>query len=117
MDQPFSEASGATVLSNLTFKQKESNFGKMLEDSVALLTGSRSSSSHGNPETAQLLLILSDGQTHARSAAVRAAVRAARAQKIFIVFLVLDTTDNEYSFYDVLVWEDGAMKPLVETFP
>ena len=75
-------------------------------------------SQHGNPDSGQLLLILSDGQTHARAKAVRAAVRAAlRAEKIFIVFIVLDALDNKYSFYDVLVYDQGQMKPLLEEFP
>ncbi|KAK8720293.1 hypothetical protein OTU49_013436 [Cherax quadricarinatus] len=116
-DEPFSELSGSRVLANLKFDQKVTNFGRMLEDSVALMNGSRAASSHGNPDTAQLLLILSDGQTQTRSETVKAAVRAARAARIFIVFLVLDAKDNKYSFYDVLVFDKGTMQPLVESFP
>lgn len=116
-DQPFSEASGSRIIANLKFDQKVTNFSRMLEDSVALMNGSRVNSSHGNPDTAQLLLILSDGQTQTRSEAVKAAVRVARASRIFIVFLVLDAKDNKYSFYDVLVYEKGIMRPLVQSFP
>lgn len=117
LDQPFSEAAGSHVLSHLKFDQKVTDFARLLEDSVAMLTCSRQSSSHGNPDTAQLLLILSDGQTHTRSKAVKAAVRAARANRIFVVFLVLDAKDNKYSFYDVLVYNDGKMTNLVDSFP
>ncbi|XP_076030788.1 midasin isoform X2 [Oratosquilla oratoria] len=117
--EPFGEESGASVLTRLTFEQKETNFARMLEDSVAMFLNARAHQGHtvGNPDLAQLLLIISDGQTHARSKAVRAAVKAARENRIFVVFVVLDAMDNEYSFYDVLVWEDGAMTPLVQTFP
>lgn len=117
LDQPFSEASGSRILQNLKFDQKITNFGRMLEDSVAILNTSQISGSHGHPDTAQLLLILSDGQTQTRMETVKAAVRAARASRIFIVFLVLDAKDNTYSFYDTLVYEEGVMKPLVESFP
>ncbi|KAK7081093.1 AAA ATPase midasin [Halocaridina rubra] len=117
LGQPFNETAGSQVLSNLKFDQQVTDFARLLEDSVALLTCSRQSSSHGNPDIAQLLLILSDGQTHTRSKAVKAAVRAARANRIFIVFLVLDAKDNKYSFYDVLVYNDGKMTNLVDSFP
>ncbi|XP_071517971.1 midasin isoform X1 [Panulirus ornatus] len=116
-DQPFNEASGSRIVANLKFDQKITDFSRMLEDSVALLDGSRVNSSHGNPDTAQLLLILSDGQTQTRSDAVKAAVRVARESRIFIVFLVLDAKDNKYSFYDVLVFDKGLMQPLVQSFP
>ena len=117
LDQQFSDAAGSKVFSNLKFDQKETNFARMLEDSVALLSGAKTKSSSGNPDTAQLLLILSDGQTHARSEAVRAAVKAARAARIFIVFLVLDAESNKFSFYDVMIWDNGKLTPLVESFP
>ncbi|KAK3879278.1 hypothetical protein Pcinc_016138 [Petrolisthes cinctipes] len=117
IDQPFSEAAGSQVIANLKFDKRTTNFSRMLEDSVALLNSSKVNSSHGNPDTAQLLLILSDGQTQTRSEAVKAAVRAARVSRIFIVFMVLDAKDNDYSFYDVLVYEEGRMRPLVESFP
>ena len=119
-NQPFSEAAGSRVLSNLRFDQQKTDFARLLEDSTAMFLRARQTqaTTHaGNPDTAQLLLILSDGQTHARAKAVRAAVRAARAEKIFIVFIVLDARDNKYSFYDVLVYDNGQMKPLVEEFP
>ena len=117
LDQPFSEASGNRILTNLKFDQKVTNFGRMLEDSVAILNGFSNTGSHGHPDTAQLLLILSDGQTQTRMETVKAAVRAARASRIFIVFLVLDAKDNKYSFYDTLVYEGGVMKSIVESFP
>ncbi|KAB7497678.1 Midasin, partial [Armadillidium nasatum] len=113
--KPFSDLSGGKIFGNLTFSQSKSNFAQMLEDSVALLSGT--GKSQNLSETAQLLLILSDGQTQARSKAVKAAVRAAREARIFIVFLVLDAHDNKYSFYDHLVYEDGVCKSMVETFP
>lgn len=117
LDQPFSDAAGSQVVANLKFDKKVTNFSRMMEDSVAVLKSSKVNSSHGNPDTAQLLLILSDGQTQTRSEAVKEAVRAARASRIFIVFMVLDAKDNNYSFYDVLVYEEGRMRPLVESFP
>ncbi|RXG61650.1 Midasin [Armadillidium vulgare] len=91
--KPFSDLSGGKIFGNLTFSQSKSNFAQMLEDSVALLSGT--GKSQNLSETAQLLLILSDGQTQARSKAVKAAVRAAREARIFIVFLVLDAHDNK----------------------
>ncbi|XP_045137299.1 midasin-like isoform X1 [Portunus trituberculatus] len=117
LDQPFNETSGNRILTNLKFDQKVTNFSRMLEDSVAILNGSHITGSHGHPDTAQLLLILSDGQTQTRMETVKAAVRAARAARIFIVFLVLDAKDNKYSFYDTLVYERGEMKSIVESFP
>ncbi|XP_047493219.1 LOW QUALITY PROTEIN: midasin-like [Penaeus chinensis] len=113
----FSDESGSRILANLTFEQKMTNFGKLLEDAVAMFKGVKRYSSHGNPDTAQLLIILSDGQTHTRAEQVKAAVRRARLERVFIVFIVLDAKDSQYSFYDILVYEEGEMRPLVETFP
>lgn len=113
----FSDESGSRILANLTFEQKMTNFGKLLEDAVAIFKGVKRYSSHGNPDTAQLLIILSDGQTHTRAEQVKAAVRRARLERVFIVFIVLDAKDSQYSFYDILVYEKGEMRPLVETFP
>ncbi|KAK8382122.1 hypothetical protein O3P69_015232 [Scylla paramamosain] len=76
LDQPFNETSGNRILTNLKFDQKVTNFSRMLEDSVAILSGSRITGSHGHPDTAQLLLILSDGQTQTRMETVKAAVAA-----------------------------------------
>ena len=123
--QPFSEAAGSRVLEHLRFDQQKTDFARLLEDATAMFLRARRQTMQqataltqlASPDTAQLLLILSDGQTHARAKAVRAAVRAARAEKIFVVFLVLDARDNKYSFYDVLVYDQGQMKPLVEEFP
>lgn len=114
---PFSDASGAKAFANLTFAQTKTNFVKMLEESVALLAGAKSAHTSSDFITSQMLLILSDGQTHARSQAVKEAVLAARQAGIFIVFLVLDSQDNKYSFYDTYVYEDGHLMPVIEKFP
>lgn len=116
MNYPFTDSAGARIFSQLDFKQSKSDFARMLEDATALLVSAKSLS-QSTLDTSQLLLIISDGQTHARSKAVRAAVRAAREAGIFIVFFVLDDKDNEYSFYDSLVFEDGELRPMVDSFP
>ena len=53
----------------------------------------------GNPETSQLLLIVSDGRGLFLEGmeTVNAAVRLARAARVFIVFVIIDNPVNKVS--------------------
>ena len=59
----------------------------------------------GRPETAQLLLIVSDGRgINAEGlGVVRRAVRQAREANVFLVFIILDDPKNQVS--------DGSIQP------
>ncbi|KAF2362034.1 ATPase dynein-related AAA domain [Trinorchestia longiramus] len=117
LDDAFSDVSGANIFANLKFEQQESRFVELLESSVALFRDARGGAV-AHSDTAQILLIISDGQTHARSETLRAAVRAARNDRIFVVFFVLDASED-HSFYDIQVWNNTNMTltPLAEEFP
>ena len=103
LDENFSDAVGAKVFANLTFEQKETKFVDLLESSVAMFHQARGGTV-AHSDTAQILLIISDGQTHARSDKLRVAVRAARKARMFMVFFVLGATEK-HSFYDIKVSE------------
>ena len=117
LDQNFSDAAGAKVFANLSFEQKETKFADLLESSVAMFRQARGGTV-AHSDTAQILIIISDGQTHARSDKLKAAVRAAKKERVFVVFFVLDAAEK-HSFYDIKIWDDVnlALKPLAEEFP
>ena len=116
-NKPFSDQSGAKIFANLKFDQEKSNFADMLRESTKLFASARGGASTAVPDIAQLLLIISDGQTQTHSDAVRTAVRAAREAKVFVVFLVLDSPDSENSFYETLIFDGKGFQNAYEVFP
>ena len=62
LDENFSDASGAKIFANLTFEQGQSNFTELLESSTALFSRARGGAV-AHSDTAQILIIISDGRT------------------------------------------------------
>uniref|UniRef100_A0A0B7ACC8 VWFA domain-containing protein n=1 Tax=Arion vulgaris TaxID=1028688 RepID=A0A0B7ACC8_9EUPU len=100
---------------------------QLLDKALALLVDSRR---HHSPiaahaETAQLLLILSDGNGVFREGmdVVRRAVRRARSAKIFLVFIILDNPERKSSVLDAkvpIMESSGQIKEIkcyMEMFP
>lgn len=71
---------------------------------MALLLDARSHQTGvpGNSDTAQLLLVLSDGHGVFREGMdfVRRAVRRARAARIFLVFVIMDNPEKKVSSHN-----------------
>ena len=66
----------------------------------------------GNPETAQLLLIVSDGRGLFMEGmeTVKTAVRQAREAKVFIVFVIIDSPNNKVcKVCDLMLFELVAL--------
>lgn len=79
---------------------------QLLDKVLTILLGSRSHSSAtaGHADTAQLLLVLSDGNGMFREGmdVVRKAVRRARSARIFLVFIVLDNPGRKvFTFFSL----------------
>ncbi|XP_059144482.1 midasin-like [Physella acuta] len=105
--QPFTNQSGARILQQLSCEQKQTKYGMLLDQAMALLLDARShqTGAPGNSDTAQLLLVLSDGHGVFREGMdfVRRAVRRARAARIFLVFVIMDNPQKKGSILDARV--------------
>lgn len=98
LGEPFGEHSGVNLIEQLTFQQRKTCVGQLLDTASSLLgSASRNSSS----ELAQLLIIVSDGCLFGTEGpeTVYKAVQRARQQGIFIVFLIIDNPDSKVSSF------------------
>ncbi|XP_035663677.1 midasin-like [Branchiostoma floridae] len=125
-EEQFSSQSGAKILQRFTFQQNKTQIAQLLESMTAIMTSSRRRlHSVSAPETAQLLLVVSDGRGLflEGSDKVKAAVRAAREANIFLVFVVIDNPDNKDSILDIKVpifkgpGEMPEIRPYMDYFP
>lgn len=90
---------GPKLVKSLNFSQNKTNTAELL-NFVRVMNVEECSSNSGNKYFENLLLILSDGQNifgEGRSA-VQAAVRLARLQRIFLVYVIIDNPDNKVIF-------------------
>ncbi|CAH1229365.1 MDN1 [Branchiostoma lanceolatum] len=125
-EEQFSSQSGARILQRFTFQQNKTQIAQLLESMTAIMALSRRRlHSVSAPETAQLLLVVSDGRGLflEGSDKVKAAVRAAREANIFLVFVVIDNPDNKDSILDIKVpifkgpGEMPEIRPYMDYFP
>nr|DBA26506.1 TPA: hypothetical protein GDO54_010752 [Pyxicephalus adspersus] len=103
--EQFSEQSGSRILSQCKFQQKKTLLAKFLESSVPMFAAAQQLSQSTNPETSQLLIIVSDGRGIFVEGKDRVtnAVQAARNANIFIIFLILDNPTSKDSILDIKV--------------
>ena len=104
-EEPFTDQSGARLLGRFTFAQRSTRMGRLLDFTTALFADAKEKkpcSSSLSPEVAQLLLIVSDGRgvCHQGSELVEKAVRRARENNVFIVFIIVDNPENKDSILD-----------------
>ncbi|KAM9495289.1 midasin [Clarias gariepinus] len=104
--QQFNDQSGARILRLCQFQQKKTRIAQFLETSANMFVAAK----HQNPgaantETAQLLLIVSDGRGLFLEGKERvtAAVQAARSVNVFVIFVVLDNPNSRDSILDIKV--------------
>ncbi|XP_075058881.1 midasin [Mixophyes fleayi] len=103
--EQFSEQSGSRILSLCKFQQKKTLLAQFLESSVPMFAAAQHFSQSNNPETAQLLIIVSDGRglfVEGKDRVTRA-VQAARNANIFIIFIILDNPTSKDSILDIKV--------------
>ena len=117
LDETFSDATGAKIFANLKFDQDDTKISNLLKSAMLMFNEARGGTV-AHSDTAQILIIISDGEiTSESNEKVRAAVRAARNERIFIVFFVLDFSKG--SFYGRRIYDDKteSLKFLAEEFP
>uniref|UniRef100_A0A674E141 Midasin n=1 Tax=Salmo trutta TaxID=8032 RepID=A0A674E141_SALTR len=124
--QQFNDQSGARILRLCQFQQKKTRIAQFLETSANMFVAARQ---HGlgsmNTETAQLLLIVSDGRGLFLEGKERvtAAVQAARSANVFVIFVVLDNPNSRDSILDIKVpifkgpGEMPEIRSYMEEFP
>ncbi|XP_063773055.1 midasin [Pseudophryne corroboree] len=104
--EQFSEQSGSRILSQCKFQQKKTLLAQFLESSVPMFAAAAQHWSPSNtPDTAQLLIIVSDGRglfVEGKDRVTRA-VQAARNANIFIIFIILDNPLSKDSILDIKV--------------
>ncbi|XP_034555077.1 midasin [Notolabrus celidotus] len=104
--QQFNDESGARILRLCQFQQKKTRIAQFLETSTKMFVAARQQTPGSlNSETAQLLVIVSDGRGLFLEGKERvmAAVRAARSANVFVIFVVLDNPNSRDSILDIKV--------------
>ncbi|XP_010082937.1 PREDICTED: midasin, partial [Pterocles gutturalis] len=103
--EQFSDQSGTRILRLCKFQQKKTKIAQFLESSANMFAAAQQLSQNINLETAQLLLIVSDGRGLFLEGKERvtAAVQAARNANIFVIFVVLDNPNSRDSILDIKV--------------
>ncbi|XP_053661924.1 midasin [Anopheles marshallii] len=94
---------GPKLISALNFAQNQSRIAELLKFVRTFSTEDASASDNGVFE--HLLLVLSDGRNiySEGEKEVKNAVKLARLQRIFIVYIIIDNPDNKHSIMDVRV--------------
>ncbi|XP_063299642.1 midasin [Pelobates fuscus] len=103
--EQFSDQSGMRILSLCKFQQKKTLLAQFLESSVHMFTAAQQMSQISSPETAQLLIIVSDGRGLFVEGKDRVtnAVQAVRNANIFTIFIILDNPTSKDSILDIKV--------------
>ncbi|XP_062980947.1 midasin [Elgaria multicarinata webbii] len=123
--EQFSDQSGSRILQLCKFEQKKTKIAQFLESSTNMFAAAQQLSQNINPETAQLLLIVSDGRGLFLEGKerVRAAVQSVQNANIFVIFVVLDNPNSRDSILDIKVpvfkhpGELPIIKSYMEEFP
>ncbi|XP_036943295.1 midasin isoform X1 [Acanthopagrus latus] len=104
--QQFNDESGARILRLCQFQQKKTRIAQFLETSTKMFLAARQQIPGSiSSETAQLLVIVSDGRGLFLEGKERvmAALRTARSANVFIIFVVLDNPNSRDSILDIKV--------------
>ncbi|XP_064196020.1 midasin isoform X1 [Anguilla rostrata] len=124
--QQFNDQSGARILRLCQFQQKKTRIAQFLESSANMFVAARHQSyGSSSSETAQLLLVVSDGRGLFLEGKERvtAAVQAARRANVFVIFVVLDNPNSRDSILDIKVpifkgpGEMPEIRSYMEEFP
>ncbi|GFS38673.1 midasin [Nephila pilipes] len=123
-NEQFNTDNGARMFSQFTFNQKKTSYVQLLNFATNAMAQARNTSAVMSKETAQLIVILSDGRGVFNEGAegIRTAVRAARDNNIFMVFIVIDSPNSQDSILDITTTKfEGnnkvIFKPYIEDFP
>lgn len=113
LHEPFTEQAGARVLRQLSFEQGKTRVARLLDTATSLLLSAKTSSRSGGKgdgsvsvlDTAQLLVIISDGRGLFNEGAetLKRSVRKTYDAGVFVVFVVIDSPTNKDSIFDIRV--------------
>jgi midasin len=123
--EQFSDYSGSRILRLCKFQQKKTKIAQFLESVANMFAAAQQLSQNISPETAQLLLIVSDGRGLFLEGKERvlAAVQATWNANIFVIFVVLDNPSSRDSILDIKVpvfkgpGEMPEIRSYMEEFP
>lgn len=123
--EQFNDSSGTHILRLCTFQQRKTKIAQFLETVAKMFAAAQKLSQNVSPETAQLLLIVSDGRGLFLEGKDRvlAAVQAAQNANIFVIFVVLDNPNSRDSILDIKVpifkgpGEMPEIRSYMEEFP
>ncbi|XP_049611993.1 midasin isoform X4 [Syngnathus scovelli] len=104
--QQFNDDSGSRILRLCKFQQKKTRIAQFLESATDMLVGARKQILRStNSETAQLLIIVSDGRGLFLEGKERVttAIQRARSANVFLIFVVLDNPNSRDSILDIKV--------------
>ncbi|PSN42598.1 hypothetical protein C0J52_08698, partial [Blattella germanica] len=110
------------LLQQFTFEQKNTRVGQLVDFVTAMFMSSRRRISSSN-EKAQLLVIVSDGRIiNEGHDKVVQAVRRAKENNVFMVFVIIDNPENKDSILDIQqpLFVDAkciGFKPYLDNFP
>lgn len=123
--EQFSDYSGSQILRLCKFQQKKTRIAQFLESVANMFAAAQQFSQNVSPDTAQLLLVVSDGRGLFLEGKDRvlAAVQAAQNANIFVIFVVLDNPSSRDSILDIKVpifkgpGEMPEIRSYMEEFP
>ncbi|XP_038966893.1 midasin isoform X1 [Rattus norvegicus] len=123
--EQFNDSSGSQILRLCKFQQRKTKIAQFLESVAIMFAAAQKLSQNTSPETAQLLLIVSDGRGLFLEGKDRvlAAVQAAQNANIFVIFVVLDNPNSRDSILDIKVpifkgpGEMPEIRSYMEEFP
>lgn len=123
--EQFSDYSGSQILRLCKFQQKKTRIAQFLESVANMFAAAQKLSQNLSPDTAQLLLVVSDGRGLFLEGKDRvlAAVQNARNAHIFVIFVVLDNPSSRDSILDIKVpifkgpGEMPEIRSYMEEFP
>jgi len=95
LGEPFSDQTGCKLMQNFTFDEQKTKVGELIELATAVFEDRGKLDTGDQP--AQLLVIMSDGRGIKSEGpdVVRNAIRAAKVNGIFIVFIVIDNPKSK----------------------
>ncbi|WAR08077.1 MDN1-like protein [Mya arenaria] len=120
--EQFTSHSGAHLLQYLTFEQRKTKIAQLLKQATSMMLDAREKQPGpgGNPETSQLLMVVSDGRGLFMEGmeAVKTAVRQAREASVFIVFVIIDNPVNKDSILDIKVpvFKQAGQVPEIKSY-
>ncbi|KAE9533494.1 hypothetical protein AGLY_009132 [Aphis glycines] len=121
LGEPFSDQTGCKLIQNFTFDEQKTKVGELIELATAVFEDREKLDTGDQP--AQLLVIMSDGRGIKSEGpdVVRNAIRAAKVNGIFIVFIVIDNPKSKESILDIKmpIFENNSVRieSYMDNFP